>query len=167
MHTNVLEMPSLGDPGVLIAGGVALGRAAGFIPYDHHDPRYGKSDNQELIDTFTTEGTFRLGHFHDSQGNPVLEDVDWFDKSQDVPRLDPPLRLMHKNADGSYAGFILPMLSPQGKHGFVSPDPSQTFDLGTYLINIVGRYIQSGGGEFSWNTCQEKSACPWTTFPLE
>ena len=173
-HTNVLLMPSCGDPGVMIADGVALGRAAGFIAYDQDDPRYGKPQNQELIDTYTIEGTFRLGRFHDSKGTPVLMDVEHLaavvpvDDGLDVPRLDPPLRLMQQNpADGAWRGFIVPMLAPQGKHGFVAPDPTQAFDLGTYLLNIVGRYIQSGGAQFSWDKCQASSKCAWPTFPLK
>lgn len=173
-HTNVMLMPSVGDPGVLIAGGIGLGRAAGFVEYDRDDPRYGKPQNQVLIDTHTTEGTFRLGRYHNKKGEPVLMDVDHLaavvpiDDGLDVPRLDPPLRLMRQNpTDGSYSGMILPMLEPQGKHGFVSPDPTQPFDLGTYLLNIIGRYMQSSGRDFSFDKCQEKSACAWPTFPLK
>lgn len=174
VRTNVMLMPSVGDPGVMIADGVALARAAGFVQYDRDDPRYGKSQNQVLIDTHTIEGTYRLGRYHDSQGNPVLMDVDHLaavvpvDDGLDVPRLDPPLRLMGQSAsDGSYRGVIFPMLSPQGKHGFAAPDPTQPFDLGTYLLNIVSRYIQSSGREFTYDKCQATSQCPWQTFPLE
>ncbi|MFO0759838.1 MAG: hypothetical protein U0359_25355 [Byssovorax sp.] len=173
VHTNVMVVPSVGDPGVLIAAGVALGRSAGFIEHDKVDDRYGKSQNQVMIDTYTIEGTVRLAHFKDSQGNPVLMDVEHLaavvpvDDGLDVPRLDPPLRLMRKGDDGSYTGFILPMLSPQGKHGFVGPDPSKSFDLGTYLLNIMGRYLASSGKEFSWDKCQALSDCPWPTAPLK
>ena len=173
VHTNVIVMPSNGDPGVMVADGIALARAAGFIPYDHDDPQYGVSDNQELIDIWATEGTYRLGHYHDSQGNPVLMDVENFasmvpvDDGFDVPRLDPPLRLMSKASDGTWHGFILPMLTPQGKHGFVAPDPTQPFDQGTYLLNIVGRYLSSDDKDFSWDVCQATSNCTWPTFPLK
>ncbi len=173
-RTNVMVVPSVGDPGVLIAGGVALARAAGFVEYDRDDLRYGKPQNQVLLDTGTIEGTYRLGRHRDSKGNPVLMDVDHLasvmpvDDGLDVPRLAPPLRLMRRNPkDGGYSGLILPMLSAKGKHGFVSPDPAKGFDLGTYLLNIVGRYLQSGGREFSWDKCQATSACPWATFPLK
>lgn len=172
-HTNVMLVPSVGDPGVMIADGVALGRAAGFIGYDRADPRYGKSQNQVLIDTHTIEGTVRLAHYTDSLGNPVLMDVEHLasvvpvDDGLDVPRLDPPLRLMSQGPDGTYRGIIFPMISPRGKHGFVSPDPTKAFDLGTYMLNIVGRYMQTGAREFSWDACQALSACPWATFPLK
>ena len=173
-RTNVMLMPSVGDPGVLIAAGVGLARSAGFVEYDRDDPRYGKSQNQVLIDTHTIEGTYRLGHYQNSKGEPVLMDVDHLasvmpvDDGLDVPRLDPPLRLMRQSrADGTYSGVIFPMLSPQGKHGFVAPDPTRAFDLGTYLLNIVGRYMQSSGREFSFDKCQATSACTWPTFPLK
>ncbi|MEB2313742.1 MAG: hypothetical protein OZ921_06475 [Sorangiineae bacterium] len=173
VRTNVIVMPSAGDPGVLVSGGIALGRAAGFIPYDRDDPRYGKPANQVLIDTYSTEGTVRLARFENSSGEPVLMDVEHLaavagaDDGFDVPRLAPPLRLMEKRADGSWSGFILPMIDPRGKHGFASPDPTAAFDLGTYLVNIVGRYHATSGREFSWDACQALSKCPWTTFPLE
>lgn len=173
-RTNVMLMPSVGDPGVLIAGGVALGRAAGFIQHDRADSRYGKSHNQVLLDNHVIEGTVRVSPYQNSGGNPVLMDVEHLasvipvDDGLDVPRLDPPLRLMSQDpATGAWRGFIMPMLSPEGKHGFSAPDPSQPFDLGTYLLNIVGRYMASGGREFSWDRCQATSKCPWPTFPLE
>ncbi len=174
VHTNVLLLPSVGDPGVMIADGVALARAAGYVQYDRDDPRYGKSQNQVLIDTHTIEGTYRLARYLDSKGNPVLMDVDHLaavvpaDDGFDVPRLDPPLRLVRQySSDGGYHGVIFPMLSPQGKHGFVEPDPTQPFDQGTYLLNIIARYMQSSGHEFTFDKCQVTSACPWPTFPLE
>ena len=90
------------------------------------------------------------------------------DDGFDVPRLDPPLRLMSQDpGGGAYRGFIMPMFKPEGTHGFAAPDPTQTFDLGTYLLNIIARYLQSGGQEFSWDSCQATSDCPWPTFPLE
>jgi hypothetical protein len=173
VHTNVLVMPSTGDPGVMIACGVALGRAAGYIPYAQSDARWGKSANQVLIDTGTIEGTPRTGRYHNAKGEAVLMDVEHLaavvpvDDGLDVPRLDPPLRLMHQNADGSYSGFIMPMLDPKGKHGFTAPNPNLSFDLGTYLLNIIGRYVASGGKEFSWDKCQSTSTCPWVNLPLK
>ncbi len=171
-QTSVMLLPSIGDPGVMIAAGVALARAAGYVEIDRVDPRYGKSQNQVAIDTHTIEGTVRLGHHHDSRGRPVLMDVEHLasvvpsDDGFDVPRLDPPLRLMRQGPDGTWNGVIFPMLDPQGKHGFNIPDPSARFDLGTYLLNAVGRYLASGGREFSWDRCQATSSCAWPTFPL-
>ncbi|MBK6464063.1 MAG: hypothetical protein IPF92_24125 [Myxococcales bacterium] len=173
VETRVLMAPSVGDPGVAIAGGVAMARAAGFVEYDRDDPRYGKPQNQVLIDTGTVEGTYRLGRHRDSKGNPVLMDVESFASivpapdGFDVPRLAPPLRLVRKGADGGFSGVLFPMLSPKGKHGFASPDPTKPFDLGTYLLNIMGRYMQTSGRELSLDKCQATSACPWETLPLK
>ena len=89
------------------------------------------------------------------------------DDGLDVPRLDPPLRLMRKHpSEGGYSGIILPMLSPQGKHGFVGPNPTKAFDLGAFLLNVIGRHLQHGGREFSWDKCQATSTCSWPTLPL-
>ena len=89
------------------------------------------------------------------------------DDGLDVPRLDPPLRLVSQDPQsGAYRGFVLPMPRPQGQHGFPKPDQTKAFDLGTYLLNIVARYVASGGQEFSWDSCQAISDCPWETMPL-
>lgn len=168
--TNVIVMPSVGDPGVPVGMGIALARAAGFIDYDHDDDRYGKSDNQVLIDTWAVEGINRTNRYQDSTGRPVLMDVDHLaavvpvDDGLDVPRLDPPLRLM-REANGAWSGFIMPMLDPQGKHGFVGPDASLPFDLGAYLLNMIGRYLATGGHEFTWDKCQATWSCDWIPAP--
>lgn len=174
VHTNVMLMPSNGDPVVVVDTGIALGRAAGFVSYDKIDPRWGVSANDELIKTWATEGTYRVGHYHDAQGQPVLMDVansesivPGADDGFGVPRLSPPMRLMRQNADQSYSGFIIPMLTPEGAHTFPVPDPTAGFDLGTYLLNIAGRYLQSSGYSFTYDKCQVTSSCPWPTFPLQ
>ncbi len=172
-RTSVLVMPSNGDPGVAVAAGIGLARAAGFVGWSRDDPRYGKSQNQVLLDTHTIEGTSRLGHYHNGQGEPVLMDVEDFasvvgaDDGFDVPHLNPPLRLVQRRADGTHAGLLIPMISAKGKHGFVSPEPSRPFDQGTYLLNILGRYVASGARELSFDGCQVTSSCPWPTFPLQ
>ncbi|TNF25538.1 MAG: hypothetical protein EP329_22960 [Deltaproteobacteria bacterium] len=169
-HTNVIIMPSAGDPGVAVGMGIALARAAGFVPYDVDDARYGKSDNQVLIDTWAIEGIPRTDRYQNSSGGSVLMDVEHLadvipvDDGLDVPRLDPPLRLM-KQHDGAWKGLIIPMLDPKGKHGFVAPDPSQAFDLGAYLLNMIGRYISTRGESFTWDACQEDWSCDWIPVP--
>jgi hypothetical protein len=168
---NVIVMPSDGDPGVPAADGIALARAAGFVPFDHDDPRYGKSDNQVLIDTWAIEGQARMGHYFDSTGQAVLMDVEHLaalsgvDDGFDVPRLDPPLRLVSENQRGGFSGLMLPMMRPTGMHGFPSADPSAPFDLGTYLAYLIGHHLQTGGTAFSWDACQEKASCAWIPPP--
>lgn len=93
-RSHVMVMPTVGDPQVPIATGVALGRAAGllgswdrapdrfgpehgwrelFVP----DPRYGKSIDQWLVDNYVVEGDWRMQRFAGYDANPnVLFDPD-------------------------------------------------------------------------------------------
>lgn len=171
-ETRVMVMPSIGDPGVPVGMGIALARAAGFIEYDQDDPRYGKPQNQVLIDTWAIEGIERTNRYQDSSGRPVLMDLDHLasvvpvDDGLDVPRLDPPLRLMrYDEARGTWSGMIIPMLDPQGEHGFVGPDPSKTFDLGSFLLAQIARYMSTSAREFSWDACQATWSCDWVPEP--
>ncbi len=169
VETRMLLVPSAGDPGVPVASGIALARAAGFIEYDKVDARYGKSQMQVLIDSWAVEGLSRTKRFTNAQGQGVLMDVEHLaavanaDDGFGVPRLDPPLRLP-KYRDGAkgYTGVLIPMLKPEGLHGFVTPDPTRAFDLGTFLFNVMGQWLGSGGHDFSLDVCQAKSACTWT-----
>ncbi len=171
-ETRVIVMPSIGDPGVPVGMGIALARAAGFIEYDRDDPRYGKSQNQVLIDTWAIEGIERTDRYQDSSGRSVLMDIDHLaavvpvDDGLDVPRLDPPLRLMRRDETrGTWSGMIIPMLDPQGEHGFVGPDPSKSFDLGSFLLAQIARYMSTSAREFSWDACQATWSCDWIPEP--
>jgi hypothetical protein len=164
--SQVVLMPSIGDPGVCVANGLALSRAAGFTPYDVIDPAYGKSPNQVLLDTFSIEGVSRLKRFTDAGGAGVLEDISNLsaitgaNDGWDVPRLVPPMRSTHTNTQGA-SGTLLVMLSPQGKHGFVIPDPGKPFDYGTLLFNIIARHQASSGKDLSYDACQIDDSCSW------
>jgi hypothetical protein len=163
---RMLLLPSIGDPGVPIASGIALARAAGFIEYDRVDPRYGKSQNQLLIDSWAVEGLSRTKRYTNSKGEGVLMDLEHLasisdsDDGFDVPRLTPPLRLVRERA-GGVTGVVIPMLAPEGKHGFVGPDPSAPFDLGTLLSNVLGRYASTTGQQMGFERCQVDSSCSW------
>jgi hypothetical protein len=166
-NANVLLMPSDGDPGVPAATGIALARAAGFIEFDRVDPRYGKSQSKVLLDTWATEGVARLAHYTDPGGNGVLMDVEDLsaitgaNDGWGVPRLTPPLHLTQTRSNGAVTGVLIPMLKPQGLHGFAIPDPSAPFDLGTLLFNMIGRYLASNGTSFGYESCQVTSTCDW------
>jgi hypothetical protein len=67
-----------GDPGVPVATATALMRAAGFVDYLNDDPRYGKSQMQQLIDVGFVEGVERTKRYQDPMGKDVLMDVDVF-----------------------------------------------------------------------------------------
>jgi hypothetical protein len=168
VHTRVLMLPSVGDTGVPVATGIALARAAGFITYDAVDPRYGKSQNDELIDTWAVEGLSRTARYTDSHGNPVMLDLENFpsitgsDDGFDVPRLTPPLRLPKQREDGSTTGVLFVLLTPQGKHGFASPDPTEKFDTGSLLFNMMGHYLQTNSTAYSLEPCELNFTCSWT-----
>jgi hypothetical protein len=69
---------------------------------------------------------------------------------------------------GGITGMILPMVIPTGRHGFDTPDPSLPFNLGAVLLNMLGRYVQTGGTELPMESCMESSSCSWVPpFPTE
>jgi len=80
----------------------------------------------------------------------------------DVPRLTPPLRLVGPSPRvGGITGTLFPFVSPTGQHGFDLPNPTATFDLGTLMANVIGRYIATSGQELELVPCQVDSSCPW------
>ena len=167
--TRALMMPMTGDPGVPIATGVALLRAAGIVDFRTGDARYGgKTDQQVLIDTGFVEGVERTKRHHDLAGNDALEDVDVLmsvangDDGFGVPRLAPPMRLVRDSATiGGKVGAIFPMMNPQGEHSFPVPDPGKPFDLGSLMINIAADYLSSGGTRVALEPCMVDSSCGW------
>ncbi|HIA05075.1 MAG TPA: hypothetical protein EYN66_24795 [Myxococcales bacterium] len=189
---NALVVTTVGDMNVPANGGITQSRAAGFIDYLNPDPRYGKPANQVLIDTYTAEAVHTLKRFTDSDGNGIHMDVENFSGGTDiwgdeVPRLDPPLRLgmTKKNASGGYSASIFPYPIPTGQHGFPFPgvlidearkicsdacaegedcecdkiDATQTFDVGSYLFNMFGRFLSTNGTELPTDMCMSLDNC--------
>ncbi len=172
VHTRAMVMNTIGDMNVPMATGAALARAAGLIDLTQKDARYGKTPNQMLIDTGALEAVERTGRYLNSAGEPVLMDLEHFssivpvDDGFDVPRLSPPLRLVRAAANGGYSGALFPMVKPTGRHGFDTPDPSRPFDLGSFLFNMLGRYLVSGGRDFVIEKCEVDNSCDWIPPPL-
>jgi hypothetical protein len=108
-----------------------LGRAAGFIDYLNDDPRFGKSQNQMLIDTYTIESVHSFGRYQSEALGPVHLDIENFSQGtdiwgDDVPRMDPPAHLwsdteIDGSPRGGISGAIFPYPIPQGQHGFPFP----------------------------------------------
>jgi len=126
--THTLMVPTIGDMNVPMSTGVTAARASGLLDYLKVDPRYGKSDNQVLIDTYAMEATDVTKRFVDSTGRGVNMDIDDYSEGKDrfgseVPRLSPPLRLGLGKKDllGGASAMVLPISSPQGTHGFDFP----------------------------------------------
>jgi hypothetical protein len=168
VSTRLLIFNTIGDMNVPIATGVAMARAAGFVDLEQKDDRYGKTPNRVLIDTGVIEGTERRGRNLSSTGDQVHLDVDHFGAQTpsgdglDLPRLSPPLRLTRPSfGAGGVTGVLFPVANPRGQHGFDQPDPSRQFDLGSYLVNLIGAYVHSGGETVHYDGCLERTSCSW------
>jgi hypothetical protein len=166
--TRMVVVNTIGDMNVPVATGVSIARAAGMVELFSADPRYNKTANRVLIDNGVIESVERTGKYKNSAGEDVLLDVDHFsalsgDGAQDqfdCPRLTPPLRLVKPNDRvGGVTGVIFPMVVPTGRHGFDTPDPSLPFNLGSVMLNMLGRYLQTGGMELPMEGCLESSTC--------
>jgi len=173
VRTRALIMNTVGDPVVPVAAGTALARAAGYLDLTSRDARYGKTVNQVLVDSHIIEGVSRTSPFRNSRGQPVLMDIENLsstvpvDDKFDVPRLTPPLRhVFRSEVVGGTVGVLYPMPSPTGRHGFDLPDPKKAFDDGTYLVNLLARYLASEGTQVSFDGCQHTSSCPWISQPV-
>ena len=166
--TRMVVVNTIGDMNVPVATGVSIARAAGMVELFSADPRYNKTPNRVLIDTGAIEAVERVGRYQNSGGGNVLMDVDHFSALSgsgtqdgfDTARLNPPLRLVKPNDRvGGITGVIFPMVVPTGRHGFDTPDPSLPFNLGSVMLNMLGRYLQTGGAELPMEGCLESSSC--------
>jgi hypothetical protein len=130
-YTHAMLITTYGDMNVPAGTGATFGRAAGFIDYLNEDPRFGKTQNQMLLDTHTIEAVHTLGRFNSEIYGPVHMDIENFSQGTDlwgaeIPRLDPPAHLWSdKTIDGrergGISGAIFPYPVPQGEHGFAFP----------------------------------------------
>lgn len=168
VSTHMVVVNTIGDMNVPVATGTALARAAGMIDLYSRDARWGKTENRVLIDTGAIEAVERTGRYKDSAGHDVLMDLDDLsalsgtDDGFDMPRLSPPLRLVKDNPRlGGKTGVLYPMVVPTGRHGFDTPDPSLRFNLGSVMLNMLGRYVQSGGMELPLEGCMVDDSCSW------
>ncbi len=167
VETRALLLPMTGDPGVPVATAAALMRAAGLVDFENVDPRYGKTQMQQLIDVGFVEGVERTNRYKDANGRPVLMDVDVLqaianaDDGFGTPRLDPPMRLVRDGKRGGRVGALFPMMDPRGEHSLPVPDPGLPFDLGTYVLTVFADYLASGGTRISLEACMVRSDCPW------
>ncbi|MCC6620632.1 MAG: hypothetical protein IT385_05225 [Deltaproteobacteria bacterium] len=111
----------------------------------------------------------------------------------DVPRLDPPLHPAlgtgDFNAHEGYSAAIFPYAIPTGQHGFPFPGalPDErraaceaacttgdcgcatvtTFDTGSFLFNMFGRYLATQGRELPTDLCLSRNDCSFLLPPPE
>lgn len=158
--TNILLMPTPGDMIVSINTGIALARAAGMVEFREEDERYGMSVNEWLIDTEVVRGLEQHGPWTDDAGTPVLFDADDLDNGSNEygEPSDAPLRYTTDTSSGQ-SGLRLPYINPNGSHGFAFPDPEMDFDINTFSMNQIARYIQTNGAEISDDPCLADGSC--------
>ncbi len=167
--TRLALVLTAGDMNVPISTGISQARAAGLIPYGPYDvdERYGATPQRVLIDNYVVEGLERLRRFDRPPWNDsrsVLLDPDDLSRGADgfdAPTLDQPLRLGFDTEDGGKAVVRFFYRRTGGAHGIGPSDPSMTYNIDLHAINAVGRYFQTGGREWSDDTCQADDSCAW------
>jgi hypothetical protein len=169
VHTRAIIVSSIGDMNVPMNTGAAIARSAGFLDFTNKDPRYNKTPNQVMIDTYALEAANRAGRYINKEGVSVDMDLEYLSSSVgpgadgwDVPRLDPPLRLVGPSSrNGGVTGALFPMSKPTGQHGFNLPNPTLPFDTGAFMVNSVAHYLATAGMDYSFDGCQATSSCSW------
>ena len=187
--TNVLLTLTLGDQIVPISAGVTLGRAAGIIGFEDIDPRYGKTQNQLLIDMHVTEAIDKLQYFADDpcyfDPRPINFDIDDLSNGlhpEALPRLTNVVRPSGcgatnppENCTSSCAplpplratvetptgisGARFPAFSGAGFHAVDLPDPASPFDMGMFMLNQIALFLSSNGTVLSDHPCLAANDC--------
>lgn len=163
-ETNMLVVGTLGDQTVPISTGVAHARAAGIVDVTVPDQRYGKPENQFLIDNFVYEGIHWLNRFPEYPN--TLYDPDDLDRGMfisdrqpDNPDPNPdataPVRATVRTPTGISA-LRLPYLDTHGEHTFNVPRPDEPFDVPMFMANQVGWYLSNQGRELSDDPCLQE-----------
>jgi len=163
--TNFLMAGTVGDQTVPISTGISIARTAGILGVFENDPRYGKPQNQFLIDNFVYEGINWLDRFPDFPD--TLFDADDLDNGtfHDPDRAavppnkdaDKPLRATIETPYGISA-LRLPYLSTRGEHTFNAPLTGTNFDATTFMTNQVGWYLIHRGLLISDDPCLEANS---------
>jgi len=187
--TNLLLVLTAGDFTVPISAGVALGRAAGIIGYKEIDERYGKSQNQLLIDTHVMESVDKLKYFETSDcyydNRSINFDIDDVSNGlhwDDPPRLGKIARAPECDGDNPPASCTnecpvlpplravletesgthavrIPMLKSRGQHALDLPDSTVVFDPSTFTFNQIGHYLINQGQMISDHPCLATNDC--------
>jgi hypothetical protein len=191
VRTHALLLGMVGDMSVPTANFGTLGRAWGRVSYLEPDPRYGAPVNQVLVENHIYEGVHLLNRFQYGVEGEYPEgvhmDVENFSQGEDlwgdnVPRLDPPLRLAGDDGIGGESGIFFAYARPYGEHGFPLPlelqfraeqecldacgeDPDcdcsgiDVFDPAFFYFNMIGHYLATGGGDIATERCMADNDC--------
>ena len=188
---SLLLLGMVGDMSVPSSALGALGRSAGFIDYLSADGRYGdRPTNQVLIDTHVYEGVHSLNRESYATEGLYTQGVHWDVENlsegrdywgENIPRLDPPLRLFGADDHGGESGVLFAYARPEGEHGFPLPlemqaravdecnaacesddcgcDDIEVFDAAFFYFNMIGRFLGTGGQDISTEACMSGNAC--------
>jgi hypothetical protein len=148
----------------------------------------GRSAAQLLVDNFVGEGIPEFNRFPVPGGRMDMV-FDAYDLDEGRQRfgeatLAPPLRMARvvsstrgaeddldqrwspRQGDGMSA-FVNAYIEPRGTHVFLPSDPSQPFDIGLYMTNLVARFLATKGTDLPYVTdpmghhCMATSSCSW------
>ena len=166
---NVLDLVTVGDPNVPVAAGVTLARAAGIL---------NETETASFVDHGVVEGNWRLARYRKDGSGPhpydaafdwrgedhdqaILFDVDDMDSSQDAfsaPSPEVPARATVDTGFGTAALRVL-YIDPKGSHGLLPPDPTRLFPIEQYGVNLVTRYLVTGGVSLFEDDCLADNSC--------
>ena len=188
---NVLVVATVGDKIVPVETGIATARAAGLVELSQPDADFGMPIDQVLIRSGAVEGLDRLNRYGSPDFGPRAVmgahilcpgsgagcagvDLDPSGYSCDEhasdcqdgtggPRLSPPLRMQVARRTGAgISALSMPYLDPHGRHAIHPPQPDAPFDTDQFMLNLLGRYFETGGKELHFERCQSQmAACPW------
>lgn len=166
---NVLNLLTIGDANVPVSTGVSISRAAGFVT-DEHVAR--------LVEHGVIEGNWRLARYRTDGTGPhafdatfdwseqkaesILYDPDNLDEDTDgfgAPRPDTPMRPTVATRDGGVSGQRILYVDPRGSHGLLPSDPTKAFPVETYGINLITRYMITGGTDLPDDLCLATASC--------
>ena len=139
---NLLSIVTVGDTNVPVATGVSFALAAGIVTLE---------ETETLIDEGVVMGLSRLEPLHD------VDDLSDGQNGFDLPVRADPLRITRKAESGKTLALRLPVIEPEGAHGFAFPRPNRAFDVETYLVNLMGQFFTTG--EATHRPCLVDSSC--------
>jgi hypothetical protein len=69
--------------------------------------------------------------------------------------------------NGALGGVVNAFIVPEGVHGFDPPDPCKQWDIGMYLVNMVGRFFSTGATDIPYITNPANHTCAGVTDPTK
>lgn len=145
-----------------------------------------RSMEQILVDSFVTEAVPELRRYPTFGDGTMVYDAWDLDEGRlgfNEPVLLPRMRMARAVASpradlsdveqrwtvrtgDTVSAYANAYIVPRGTHVFLPSDPSQMFDIGNYMTNLVARYLATEGKELLYVTspshhCLEDSTCPF------